>query len=46
MNQVQSTEETQSDHPGIDNTETSELQINHKIVNPKMMRAKQKTRFQ
>ena len=29
INQVQSTDATISDHPGIDNTETSELQLSH-----------------
>ena len=29
INQLQSTEETQSDPPGIDNTETTELHLNH-----------------
>ena len=29
INQIQSTEETQSDPPGIDNTEISKLQLNH-----------------
>ena len=29
INQIQSTEETQSDPPGIDNTESSKLQLNH-----------------
>ena len=29
INQVQTTEETNSDPPGIDNTETTELQLNH-----------------
>ena len=29
INQVQATEETTSDPPGIDNTESTELQLNH-----------------
>ena len=29
INQVQTTEETNSEHPGIDNTEKTELQLNH-----------------
>ena len=29
INQVQTTEETISDPPGIDNTESTELQLNH-----------------
>ena len=29
INQVQITDETNSDPPGIDNTETTELQLNH-----------------
>ena len=29
MNQVQSTEETQPDPPGIDNNKSTELQLNH-----------------
>ena len=43
MNQVQATEKTQSEPPAIDNTENSELHLNHiYIVNPQMTRAKQK----